>query len=153
MKKRGLAVLIMVFFATAAFQCEETRECCVPPVCSEKPTLNGTWRLVAYENQTTGLTDNDPEPEGKGVVYTFRDNEKTGSVEGHTFANTITGAYKLGDGCALTITAFGGTKVGEPLWSNKAWLPSNKSGYYQIVGNRLVIYFNGTEERLVFERK
>jgi hypothetical protein len=152
MKKLALLTVFTLFFGLTAFQCGKTKDCCVPPLCSEKPTITGTWRLQSFENQTTGVTEQDPDPEGKGVVYTFTDDEKEGTIEGHTVANTISGSYTLDKTCSFRVTVFGGTKVGEPAWSGKAWLPSNKPGYYQVSSTKLVIYFNGTEERLVFKK-
>jgi hypothetical protein len=152
MKRLTLLLAAMIFLSLSAFECDRGKDCCVPPVCSEKSTLSGTWRLEAYENQTTGIAENDPQPESKGVVFTFADDEKQGTIEGHTFANTINGTYTLDNHCAFKLVSFGGTKVGEPEWSSKAWLPSGKSGYYQIVGSKLVIYFNGSEERLRFKK-
>jgi len=152
MRKFAISVSALLFFTLAAFQCGDTRECCVPPVCSEKPTITGTWRLESYENQTTGASDKDPDPAGKGVVYTFKDNEKEGTLDGHTVMNTVSGSYKLDKDCNFEVLTFGGSKVGEPAWSSKAWLPSNKPGYYQRYGNKLVIYFNGSEERLLFNK-
>jgi hypothetical protein len=150
MKRITRLLAAMVFLSLSAFECDSGKNCCVPPVCSEKSTLTGTWRLEAYENQTTGIAENDSQTEGKGVVFTFTDDEKQGTIEGHTFVNTINGTYKLDKNCGFKVVSFGGTKVGEPEWSSKAWLPSGKSGYYQIVGSKLVIYFDGSEERLRF---
>ena len=152
MTKLVILITAILLLTITAFQCREEKDCCLPPLCSEKPTLTGIWRLESYENQTTGVTEKDPDPDGKGVVYTFTDNEKEGSIEGHTVMNTVSGGYSLDNTCNFKVLSFGGSKVGEPAWSNKAWLPSDKPGYYQRHDNKLVIYFNGSEERLVFKK-
>ncbi len=153
MKRLVFLTIITLFLGLSAFECGSSEEnCCVPPLCSDQPTLTGTWRLQAFENQTTGVQTSDPEPDGNGVVFTFKDDEKEGTIEGHTFVNTISGTYTLDKTCNFKVVSFGGTKVGEPGWSAKAWLPSDKTGYYQRIGNTLVIYFNGSEERLVFKK-
>lgn len=152
MKRLAFLIFILLAVGLSAFECGTGKDCCVPPLCSEYNTITGTWRLEAFENQTTGALSGDPEPEGKGVVFTFKDNEKEGTIEGHTFANTVFGTYTLDKTCNFKVVSFGGTKVGEPAWSSKAWLPSNKTGYYQRLGNQLVIYFDGSEERLVFRQ-
>jgi hypothetical protein len=150
MKQITLLLAVAIFLTLSAFECNSRKDCCVFPICSEKSTLSGTWRLEAYENQTTGIAENDPQPEDKGVVFTFADDEKQGTIEGHTFVNTVNGSYTLDKNCGFKVVSFGGSKVGEPEWSKKAWLPSSKSGYYQVVGDKLIIYLNGSEERLRF---
>lgn len=152
MKRLIFTMAIALFLGLSAFECGNHENCCVPPICSEQTTLTGTWRLEAYENQTTGALITDPDPDGKGVVYTFKDNEKEGTIEGHTVANTVDGSYTLDKNCNFKVLVFGGSKVGEPAWSGKAWLPSDKTGYYQRIGSKLTIYFNGSEELLVFRK-
>ena len=133
----------------------EKRLCCVN-VCSDKPTLEGTWRLTGYRNVSTGELESDPDPDGKGVVFTFKDNEKEGTIEGHTFANTIFGKYSLGEQCRYKILEFGGTKVGEPGWSSKAWLLALAEGNYQRTGNDLTLFRdkgNNVWEGMVFKKQ
>lgn len=142
-----LVVLISTLFA---FECVNRRECCVPPVCSEKTTLTGKWKLKGFQNPETGVVDENPDPKNRGVVYTFSDDEKTGTIAGHTVANEVSGVYMLSGGCTISFDTFGGTKVGEDGWSAQAWIPSGKAGFYQIIGNSLVLYFDDTSKRMVF---
>ncbi|WP_221389718.1 META domain-containing protein [Dyadobacter sp. NIV53] len=144
---------ILFVLALSAFQCGKQEDCCVLPPCSDKPTLEGTWRLTGYRDISTGSTENDPGPEGKGVIFTFKDNEKDGSISGHTVMNEVSGSYTLGPGCKLNIITFGGTKVGEPGWSGRAWLQSDSSMYYQRIENSLVIYRNKGREGMVFKKQ
>ncbi|CAG5011833.1 hypothetical protein DYBT9275_05035 [Dyadobacter sp. CECT 9275] len=150
--KNLVSVLSMfLVFGLTAFQCEREKNCCVPPICSEKNTLTGTWQLEYYENRSNGEKEYNPESDRQGVVYTFTDNNKEGKIEGHTAVNTISGSYKLSDGCTLEITAFGGTKVGEPGWSNKAWLSASEKYFYQITGTRLRIGTFSGSTQMVFQ--
>lgn len=141
-------LIILFLFGLFTFGCskeknEEVRPlCCVMPPCSDKLSLNGTWRLAGYRNLSTGVLETDPDPDGKEVVFTFEDNGKEGNIEGHTFANTIFGKYTLGSGCKITIKEFSGTKVSEPEWSGRAWLASDSTGNYQRIKNVLMIYRN-----------
>ena len=145
--------VILIFLFITAFQCGKEVDCCVMPPCSDSATLEGTWKLVGYRDISTGNLQTDPEPDGKGVVYTFTDNEKTGNIEGHTSVNTISGSYELLEYCRLKITSFGGTKVGEPAWSNKAWLASDSTFGYERIGNNLTIYRNKGKEGMVFRKQ
>ena len=151
MKRLAFLTFILLFVGLSAFECEK-KECCVTPICSENATLTGTWRLVAFENPVTGTSDTDPDPKGKGVVFSFNDNKKDGTITGHTFVNTVEGGYTLGTDCDFKIVGFGGSKVGEPIWSRKAWLPSNVTGFYWVNESKLVIKFDSQEEQLVFRK-
>lgn len=121
------------------------------PPCSDNPTWEGSWRLIGYRNVMTGSFEGDPGIEGKSVVFTFSDNRKEGRIEGHTFTNTISGTYMLGDSCTYEILGFGGTKVGEPGWSARAWL-GGKSGNYQRIKDQLLVFRNDGAEAMVFKK-
>lgn len=144
-----------VLFTLTAFQCENGKDCCAFPPCSEIASLTGTWRLDYFQNTATGAVDADPEISGKSVVFSFTDDQKNGTISGHTFVNTISGTYTLGANCTFKITSFGGSKVGEPEWSRKAWLPSdsiNGKGSYHISSDKLVLRFDKSPEQLVFKK-
>jgi hypothetical protein len=77
---------------------------------------------------------------------------KSGTIDGHTFVNDISGKYTLTGGCTVKITEFGGTKVGEPGWSGKAWLNSNVTANFQVSENNFVLTFPNATERMVFKK-
>lgn len=125
------------------------------PPCSEIASLSGTWRLDYFLNTVTNATDKDPGISGKSVVFTFSDDQKSGTIAGHTFVNTVSGAYTLGPNCTFKITSFGGSKVGEPEWSRKAWLPSDSTGSkgsYHVQSDKLILKFDQNPEQLVFKK-
>jgi hypothetical protein len=154
--KRITSLLIwFIVLALTAFQCENGKDCCAFPLCSEIASLKGTWRLDYFENIATGAVDADPEVSGKSVVFTFSDDKKNGTIAGNTFVNTISGTYTLGENCTFRITGFGGSKVGEPEWSRKAWLPSDSTGgkgTYQVTSDKLILKFDRNPEQLVFKK-
>lgn len=155
MKKIASSIALLVLLLSTAFQCGDDVNCCDLPPCSELSTLTGTWRLQHFQNISTGVIDADPGIAGKSVVYTFQDNQKDGVITGNTFVNTISGSYTLGPECALKISSFGGSKVGEPEWSRKAWFPSDSSasGFYSVSSDKLVIRFGKSPEQFVFKRE
>lgn len=155
MKKIASSIAFSVLLISTAFQCGDDVNCCDLPPCSEIASLNGTWRLQHFQNISTGAIDADPGVEGKSVVYTFQDNQAQGTVTGHTFVNTVSGGYTLGPECSIKIKAFGGSKVGEPEWSGKAWFPSDSasSGFYSVSGDKLIIRFSKNPEQFVFKKE
>lgn len=155
MKRIGYLFVCFVFLALTSFECGHGKDCCAMPPCSEIASLAGTWRLDYFENTATGAVDTDPEISGKSVVFSFSDDKKSGTISGHTFVNTIQGTYTLGGSCTFKITSFGGTKVGEPEWSGKAWLPSDSArgkGSYHVQSDKLILKFDQNPEQLVFKK-
>ena len=156
MKRIAFLFLCVCFLALTAFECGRGEDCCGLPPCSEIGSLEGTWRLDYFQNTATGSVDTDPGVEGKSVVFTFSDDQKSGKIEGHTFVNTISGAYTLGANCTFKITSFGGSKVGEQEWSRKAWLPSDSTGAkgnYHVSADKLILKFDQNAEQLVFKKE
>ena len=147
-----LFVLIIPFvLSLSASKCART-ECCVIPPCSDMPTLSGTWKLEAYQNLFTGIPENKPADADKDVIFTFKDNEKTGTIAGNTFVNTVEGNYELLEYCRIRVKSFGGTKVGEPAWSGRAWLVSGTEYHYERKENRLTIHRNQGMEAMIFKK-
>lgn len=121
------------------------------PPCSDVPSWEGSWQLIGFRKVSTGNLEGDPGVEGKSVVFTFSDNRKEGTIKGHTFVNTISGTYQFDGDCRYTIKEFGGTKVGEPGWSSKAWLTVS-TGNYERIKDQLIIYRNKGAEAMIFKK-
>jgi hypothetical protein len=150
--KKIILVLIFPFMLTlSASTCERT-ECCLPPQCSETPTLTGTWKLEAYQSLSTGILESKPADADKDVIFTFKDDEKMGTIVGKTFVNTIQGSYELSENCRIKVTTFGGSKVGEPAWSKKAWLISEQEYHYEKNEDQLKIHRNPDMETMIFKK-
>ncbi|TDB69179.1 META domain-containing protein [Arundinibacter roseus] len=154
MKKVLSLLLSFGFLLLFSFQCEQ-KECCGPPPASCFPgaSLSGTWRLEAYQNLSTNQKESNPDADGRGVQLTFAEEGRTGTITGHTAANTVFGSYTKTDSCALTNVTFGGTKVGEPNpWSANVWSAMHGATAFEVGGNELFIYFNGKTERMIFRK-
>lgn len=154
MKKLVKSLSTVFCIAIMAFQCEE-KDCCVmedkdcPPVHSPA----GTWRLYAYQTLSSGRLELDPDPDGRGVVFTFSESGEAGEIKGHTVANEITGSYQR-DNCRFRDIRFGGTKVGEPnSWNSKVWTAMHSAQNFQLVSDELAILFNNNLERMLFRKQ
>jgi hypothetical protein len=147
---RSISFILSISFLLA-FQCSR-RDCCGMPPCSESHTLQGSWQFTGYRNEANGDFEGNPGVDGQSVIYTFTDNGKEGKIEGKTFSNTVSGTYTLEDFCTYKIKEFGGTKVGEPEWSSRAWLVSGTSERYQRVNNQLVLYRNNGTVAMIFKK-
>lgn len=154
MKSTYLASISYVcLFLLTAMQCEQKGGLYPETACTAYSTLQGTWRLEAYQTLATGALDSDPDPKSRGVVFTFSEENSSGKISGHTVANTVFGSYQKADSCRLESVAIGGTKVGEPtLWSAKSMTAMHDAESFGQVENRLYIYFNKRSERMIFRK-
>ncbi len=142
------SLLLLVFIG-----CEKKNSLLHPVDCSSNLALEGTWRLSAYQNLDNGTLQPDPDPKGRGVVFTFSEDSISVSFKGHTVVNSVSGGYSKGAECKLENGIFGGTKVGEPTqWSNKVWSAMNSVGNYGQTQKNLFIYFNQKSEVMIFSK-
>jgi hypothetical protein len=122
--------------------------------CGSISSLEGTWRLGAYQKLNDGTLETDPDPKGRGIVLTFTEEGNLVQFAGHTVGNTVSGAYQKGDSCRLEQGTFGGTKVGEPTeFSSRAWVGMNGAEAYGRTAEKLFIYFNNKSEVMIFDRQ
>lgn len=153
MKKYLSILAILSFFLFPDFQCEE-KDCCSPNSedCPASAVLSGTWRLKAYQNVSTGKLETDPDPDGRGIVFTFEEVDGKGKFTGHTAVNTVSGGY-FRDGCVLKDAGFGGTKIGElTAFSAKVWSAMFGAQRLTFTKDKLSIYFNNSAEIMLFEK-
>ena len=160
MQKFFSGVALVLVLCVTAFRCEQEDFIIDAPYsCSSSGGMEGTWRLQAYQHIDSRKLEEDPDPSGRGVVLTFKEDGNAGTIKGHTVANRVGGSYQKADACQLLNVAFGGTKVAEPTaWSAKAWTAMNSATDYEIYrGNgqkdQLSIYFNNRSERMIFKRQ
>ena len=120
------------------------------PPCSEKTTLTGTCKLKGYLNLETDTLHLNPNTDDRGVVLTFKDAEKAGTIVGHTVSNEVYGTYTLLEGCLVDFSGFGGTKRGENEWSGKVWALMQGKADYSVIGQTLNLDFYELKTRMVF---
>ncbi|GAB3180118.1 hypothetical protein [Telluribacter humicola] len=154
------SVALLLLLCVTAFRCEQEDFIIDAPYsCSKTGGLEGTWRLQAYQNIDSRKLEEDPDPSGRGVVFTFKEEGEAGTIKGHTVANEVFGSYQKADACQLLNVTFGGTKVAEPTsWSAKAWTAMNSATGYEIYTSKdrkdqLSIYYNNRSERMIFKRQ
>jgi hypothetical protein len=148
-----LSICYFCLFLLTAFQCEQKEEIYPESTCTAHATLRGTWRLEAYQTLATGALDIDPDPKGRGRVFTFSEENSTGKISGHTVANTVFGSYQRADSCRLESVAFGGTKVGErSIWSARVGAAMSNVSHFGQANDRLYLYYNNRSERVIFRK-
>lgn len=119
-----------------------------PPIDN---SLNGTWKVVSYQNMETNTTITKISLESgipylsnsnNDIVITLNQKKDTLQLSGHTVTNDVSGIFKLGASDSMSCLSFGGTKVGEPNWGRWFWDAMYSASSYQLKGNNLIIYYN-----------
>lgn len=147
MRKLTSLVLVVILLELSTSGCEKN-SCCKP----DNPVLEGTWQLEGYRDLKTNILKEIPANDGRNVVYTFQNDGRKGTISGKTYSNTVAGSYELLGSSKLMITNFGGSKVGEPEWSGKAWFRYGEY-LYEIRDNSLSIYQKTDNEKMIFRKK
>ncbi len=147
MRKFASLELIVIFLWLSAAGCKK-ESCCNP----ENQVLEGTWQLEGYRDRINNNLNEIPANDGRNVVYTFQDDGQKGTISGTTYSNTVGGSYELVGSSKLNVTNFGGSKVGEPEWSGKAWFRQGEY-LYEIRDNSLSIYRETDSEKIIFRKK
>lgn len=83
-------------------------------------SLNGTWRLVAYEDYRRGgiITQTEENSWGRDVAITFDDTTDPFSISGQNTTNSVFGSFSYTGRRSIKVPALGSTKVGQPEWGN-----------------------------------
>lgn len=150
---RGFPSVLLLLLLLGFIGCEKENPIPHPVGCDGRYTLEGTWRLDAYQNLNDGTLEPDPNPKDRGVVLTFTEDSNSIGFKGHTAANTVSGGFPKGESCSLKNGGLGGTKVGEPTqWDYKVWRAMNDVEAYGLTRKNLYFYFSGKSEVMIFSK-
>jgi hypothetical protein len=125
-------------------------------------TVYGTWKLISRENYTTGeVIYKDPSVVQQcgsrtkcDIILNFVKASSGDSLYGHTIMNEVSGLFSFDAATRrFTTASFGGTKVGEPGWSDHIWDNMYRIQNFRINRYYLRLYFNNDTESLTFERQ
>lgn len=121
-------------------------------VCQKQnnATLTGKWRLMKYHNLATSESETQPTAIPRSIIMEFSDNGHTGTMNGHTVTNSVSGSYELLKNNKMKTLSFGGTKVAEPGWGSRFWNAIYAASSYERHGNQLFIFFNADSEKMEF---
>ena len=83
-------------------------------------SLNGTWRLVAYEDyrQNEIITKTEENSWGRDVVITFDDTTDPFGINGQNTTNSVFCSFDYTERRSIRVPALGSTYVNQPEWGN-----------------------------------
>ncbi|MCG8698229.1 MAG: META domain-containing protein [Bacteroidales bacterium] len=121
------------------------------PGNDESKTLKGIWKLEAYKN-IDGSDIVSPEADTlRHIILYFNDENDSGSISGHTVANTVFGGYTLPGNDAIDVYQFGGSKVREPDWGSRIWEAMPKADSYFNDSDVMKIFYDNKTKYMLFE--
>ena len=92
MKRIAYLFILFGFFALSAFECGDGKELLCPSAMLGNRFVGRDMAPgTPSQNTATGAVDADPKISDKSVVFSFSDDQKNGTISGHTFVNTISG--------------------------------------------------------------
>jgi hypothetical protein len=118
-------------------------------------SLNGTWRVVSFEDFTTGTVEEKSEQNSWNldIIVTFDDKQLPASVSGKNTTNTIHGQFAYVGQRGLQVSNLMSTYINQPPWANQfnaAILDGDVS--FGINNTQLRIYYANKTKSVTFAR-
>ena len=116
---------------------------------SSVTTLNGTWKVVSFENYTDNSREfkNQENSRGLDIIINFDDTKDPGELSGTNTTNTVFGEFEYIGIRRFKITGYGSTYVAQPVWAdqfNQAILDGEMNFRINVTGLR-IYYDNETK--------
>jgi hypothetical protein len=108
-------------------------------------TLNGTWKVVSFEDLTTNKTEFKTQDNswGKDIIVTFNDNLNPKLFSGKVTTNSVEGEFDYVGTRQFKLSRYGSTFVGQPVWADKFGVAMTKGDVpFKINRDRLRIYYD-----------
>lgn len=136
--KRALLTFVLSILFLVTFSCNNDDD---SSNNGDATSITGTWELIRFEDQDSGIIHTPPEDSANPITITF----ETDTFQGSTEANSFFGDYYLSSN-QLIIENMGSTLVAESAWGSRFFeaMMSNVMTY-AIEGNTLMIKYDESE--------
>jgi hypothetical protein len=119
-------------------------------------TVNGTWKLISFEDLMTDKVEFKSETNswGRDIIITFDDTINPHNVSGINTTNSIKGEFEYISYRHINVQNLYTTKVGQPDWGNKfvdAILSGNLD--FKISNDQLRVYYNNKMSSMTFDKQ
>ena len=137
---KRLAILLILLLLTTGFSGN-----------TQKNSITGKWLLICITDLKTAHNSFRPENyNDKHLLFDFKDDGKTGEIIGQTTSNDVGGEYELFENEKMSVSKFGGTKVGEHGWGYQFRDNIRNASSYGYSSDTLLIYFESDTKILKF---
>ena len=84
-------------------------------------TLNGTWKVLSYEDYITNRVEVKTEENSRGLdtIVTFDDTKDPNELSGTNTTNTARGEFEYIETRTFRLSSYTPTEVAQPEWANK----------------------------------
>ena len=84
-------------------------------------TLNGTWKVISFEDITANNIEYKTQENswGKDITVTFNDNLNPKLFSGKVTTNSVEGEFDYVGVRQFKLSRYGSTFVGQPVWADK----------------------------------
>lgn len=119
-------------------------------------TLNGTWKVVSFEDLTTNTTEFKTQDNswGKDIIVTFNDNLNPKLFSGKVTTNSVVGEFDYVGTRQFKLSRYGSTFVGQPVWADKFGVAMTDGDVpFKINRERLRIYYDNKTKSVTLTKE
>ena len=119
-------------------------------------TLNGTWKVLSFEDYSNHSREfkNEENSRGLDIIVTFDDTKDPNELSGINTTNTIAGKFDYTGSRDFEISTYGSTYVAQPAWAdkfNQAVLDGELS--FRINAAKLRVYYDNQMKSVTLTRE
>ncbi|MEM8968679.1 MAG: hypothetical protein AAGE93_19845 [Bacteroidota bacterium] len=118
--------------------------------------LNGTWKVIAYEDfeQSKLITKTEENSWGKDVIIAFDDTTDTRSISGQNTTNSVGCTFEYTEQRSIQTSSLFSTYVNQPEWGNRFGRVISESDLqFTINTTRLKVYNESEQLSARFEKE
>ena len=122
----------------------------------EISTLNGTWKVISFEDQVTKeiTTPTEENSWGLEIVVTFDDSTAPYSISGKNTSNQIFGEFTYQSERSFKVAQLGSTFVNQPEWGDKFSLAVLDGVMeFKINSSHLRIFYESSQKSMTLEKQ
>ena len=108
-------------------------------------TLNGTWKVLSFEDYTDNSRELKTQENSRGldIIINFDDTKDPNELSGKNTTNSVSGEFEYIGTRKFKVSNYFTTRVGQPVWAdkfNQAILDGDVN--FKINGTELQIYYD-----------
>ena len=122
----------------------------------EISTLNGTWKVISFEDQVTKeiTTPTEENSWGLEIIVTFDDSTAPYSLSGKNTSNQIFGEFTYRSERSLEVPQLGSTFANQPEWGDKFSLAVLDGVMeFNINSSHLRIFYENSQKSITLEKQ
>ncbi len=84
-------------------------------------TLNGTWKVLSFENYTDNTRESKNQENSRGLetIIKFDDTKDPNELSGTNTTNTVFGQFEYKGTRKFKVNNYGTSEVAQPIWADK----------------------------------